>query len=733
VRYAAAVLLVLAAACSPAQPTASTSASPPASSPAAHQALSSGGVVEYALPAPSTPPQDCAPGCKIQVGSLVLGPDGNLWFDAAGLRLIGRMTSSGQVKLFPLPVDVAGGANRLAAGSDGNLWLTATGGGDGKPDWILRVTTSGEVTKLKAGMNPAGAEPATGPESIAEGPDGNMWFTEFWANRIGRMSPVGILSEYPIPTADSSPRGIVAGHDGNMWFVESGRSRPAIARITMSGDVTEFPVTDGPSDNAPDHIVSGPDGDLWFNEPSAIGHVSTQGKMTWMSLPEGTQPGELVTGPDGNIWFADYHSDSLVRLGVTGVLRKFPLPRRGMSIVGMAVGGDGRIWFGEDGVSSIGSIGVKVPEMLMSRRPLVFAGAAGQSVSVRNTGEAPLAISSVRVVGVDAALFSIGSNGCGGATVAPDASCKIEVRHASGGPAGIQAAILEIKSNATGSPQRLQLIAQAPECTLPVVGADAAEQLLVASAEVHFEATGKVGYYDRAYGRWLPVGPEAVSPDGGRYAYFPPHEGMASEIRVVDVATGAEKSLQLRPDFWGIIAFTNDGIYLHTAYEGYGPGATLLDPDTGALKVALTDTAVERIDGSTAWVTTWNTADKLPSPAGMGGGSNQVMKRDLVTGQTTVWLYRPGTQVYVVGAVGGSPVVNVWDGTQSTQWIVTAPNQARLLEYSFSGSVQLSTRGFISDSTGLWIGSDDGVYLWTPRTGAVLVTEQAVTPAGTCA
>jgi streptogramin lyase len=739
-RGAVVVLLLLSASCSPGQATGRSTPTPRVSSwPSAHAALSSGGIVEHALPSPPTMPTDCSPRCRISIDGLVRGPDGNIWFEDITYGVIGRITPTGAVTEFPMPVQLAAGANSIAAGPDGNLWATANGGKPGAPDGIVRITPAGQVAGYSAGDNPGSDGFGTGPESITAGPDGNLWFTEFWTNRIGRLSPAGVLTEFPIPTGHSGPRGIVTGLDGNVWFVESTRLRPAIARITPGGVVTEYQLTAEPTDNTPWHIVSGPDGDLWFNEPYAIGHISTSGKITWMSLPEGTQPGELVAGPDGNIWFADQHTDSLVRLGVTGALRKFALPRRGMYVLGMAVGRDGRIWFGEGGFSSIASIGVKVPEILMSRKPLVFDSPAHQTIDVRNTGEAPLVISSVRVTGVDSSLFTKGADSCAGATLPPDRSCKIDVGHLPGGPAGIQAAMLEISSNATGSPQRLQLLAQPPQCTLPVIDAGAGQQLAVPLAEVHYDASGNLGgkrarYFDRAYGRWLPVDATAVSPDGRRYAYFPPVEGPATEIRIVDVQTGAEKSFNLpTPTFWQIVAFTADGIYMHVAYEGLGPGASLLDPETGAIKHVLSDAVVAAVDGSTAWLTTWNTADKLPNPSAMGGGSNQLMSRDLATGRTATWLYRPGTNVYVVAVWNGSPVVSVYDGLTTSLWIVTAPNGARILELRFNSSLELSTRGFVGDSVGLWVGSDDGVYLWTPRAGAVLVTERAETPAGTCA
>src|SRR5438445_611851 len=38
------------------------------------------------------------------------------------------------------------------------------------------------------------------PQGIATGPDGNVWFTEAGAGRIGRMTPAGALTEFNLPS-----------------------------------------------------------------------------------------------------------------------------------------------------------------------------------------------------------------------------------------------------------------------------------------------------------------------------------------------------------------------------------------------------------------------------------------------------------------------------------------------------------------------------------------------------
>src|SRR5436309_1017470 len=74
------------------------------------------------------------------------------------------------------------------------------------------------------------------PQSIAAGPDGALWFTEFGGDKIGRITTAGAITEFQL-TAGSQPDGIAAGPDGALWFTEFGTDR--IGRITTGGAITE--------------------------------------------------------------------------------------------------------------------------------------------------------------------------------------------------------------------------------------------------------------------------------------------------------------------------------------------------------------------------------------------------------------------------------------------------------------------------------------------------------------
>jgi virginiamycin B lyase len=99
------------------------------------------------------------------------------------------------------------------------------------------------------------------PECITSGPDGALWFTEFFGNKIGRITTSGSITEYPVPTPASVPYCITAGPDGALWFTENYGNN--IGRITTGGLVTEYPVPTASS--FPVGITAGPDGALWFH------------------------------------------------------------------------------------------------------------------------------------------------------------------------------------------------------------------------------------------------------------------------------------------------------------------------------------------------------------------------------------------------------------------------------------------------------------------------------------
>lgn len=112
--------------------------------------------------------------------------------------------------------------------------------------------------------------------------DGTIWFS--WAaspnggDRIGRLRPDSTITAFRIPTQSANALGITMGPDGNVWFTEQGASQ--IGRMSPAGAFTEFPLD---SPGYPTDIVAGPDGNLWFTVPTSgsrdwIGRITPSGR-----------------------------------------------------------------------------------------------------------------------------------------------------------------------------------------------------------------------------------------------------------------------------------------------------------------------------------------------------------------------------------------------------------------------------------------------------------------------
>jgi hypothetical protein len=123
--------------------------------------------------------------------------------------------------------------------------------------------------------------PSTSPlpgefaRDLTVGPDGNLWFTEYEllsnsieAGPIGRITPAGAVTEFPLPVASDFAGPLTVGPDGNLWFPASSE----VGRVTPSGALTAFPLST--PNSAPGPLTVGPDGNLWFPDrggPGAIG------------------------------------------------------------------------------------------------------------------------------------------------------------------------------------------------------------------------------------------------------------------------------------------------------------------------------------------------------------------------------------------------------------------------------------------------------------------------------
>ena len=245
------------------------------------------------------------------------GPDGaDCRFGNRLNHSIGRITTSGAVTLYPIPLRVSAAE---PSRSDPSQWdPTVRSGSPSRAEevsntsctasvYIVRITTSDAVSLF--------TNPNIVPGDLTVGPDGALWFGNGGCNgvpySIGRMTTSGAFTTYTGPGLDH-PGGFTVGSDGALWFVNEGHLDlttnlyvdQSIGRITTSGVVSDY---SDPSIDGPTGLVAGPDGALWFTNygqwdntafppvvvGSSIGRITTSGSISSYKDPTVYGPGNL--------------------------------------------------------------------------------------------------------------------------------------------------------------------------------------------------------------------------------------------------------------------------------------------------------------------------------------------------------------------------------------------------------------------------------------------------------
>lgn len=182
---------------------------------------------------------------------------------------------------------------------------------------------------------------------VCAGPDGNVWFVELAGDKVGYVTPAGVVTEYSVTTASSNPYGICTGPDGNVWFTE--RTGENIAKVVPStGAITEYSLPAGTT--TPIRICAGPDGHLWAAAygSSQLVKITTAGVMTTYDTPTASAgPFGICVGPDGRIWFTEASANNIAAFDIsTGKITEYPVTVPSyLGLWDICQGADGNLWF----------------------------------------------------------------------------------------------------------------------------------------------------------------------------------------------------------------------------------------------------------------------------------------------------------------------------------------------------------------------------------------------------
>ena len=154
-----------------------------------------GEIREFPIPTIASGPADIA-----------FAPDGSVWFTELDGGKIGRLDpATGGIREFPLAnarTTRTSGPAILAWGPDGALWFTEMYGNrlgriDTRTFRISRVqlpsparVSGRRVAAIDADDDRPASLQSDGPASLIAGPDGTLWYTAMYGNKLGRFEPL---------------------------------------------------------------------------------------------------------------------------------------------------------------------------------------------------------------------------------------------------------------------------------------------------------------------------------------------------------------------------------------------------------------------------------------------------------------------------------------------------------------------------------------------------------------
>jgi virginiamycin B lyase len=192
-------------------------------------------------------------------------------------------------------------------------------------------------------------------------------------------------------------RSIVLAFITSVLFVSAIAAPPAVT-------IKEWDV---PTPNSRPHDPAlAPDGSLWYTGQMAnkLGRLDPKTmEIKEYELPQGARPRRLALAADGAIYYSDYARGFLGRLDpATGKVEEWPSPGGPTSKpYGIAITGDGTIWYSESGVApnTLVSFDPKSKKFL-SNTPIPSGGGVVRNMVATKEGKLYMACSGVNKVGI---------------------------------------------------------------------------------------------------------------------------------------------------------------------------------------------------------------------------------------------------------------------------------------------------------------------------------------------
>jgi len=259
----------------------------------------------------------------------------DIWFTEKDANKIGKMTQAGVCTEYAITTPAVQPISIVFDVDTSNLWFDEVNAAK-----IGKMTSAGVCTEYST---PAGW-------SLSLDTTNNfLWFASVGNNitKLGINEPVG-LNSYPITSAGANVGGtVVHPATGDLWFTEYANDK--IGKMTSAGVCTEYGIMTENA-GATDITVYPTTGDLWFTENSAgaIGKMTTAGVYTEYLMPYAfASPGEMtINANNGDIWVFEQQNHSFVKMTQAGVFTEYPITTTTATVNGLVFDTyNNRLWF----------------------------------------------------------------------------------------------------------------------------------------------------------------------------------------------------------------------------------------------------------------------------------------------------------------------------------------------------------------------------------------------------
>jgi virginiamycin B lyase len=354
-------------------------------------AQSPGSVVEFPVAYPNVPSVEtgaCHPAPKGSTHEITFDAKGGntFWITGQNYDQVVQVTQSGAMTFYAMPGQ--SGPHGIEFDADRRLWVSLEFAG-----LIVRLDANGKIdrtidvnldcpTCVGGKLNPH-------PHGMGFGADGKtIWFTGKATGTVGKITPDGKITTYPLKTVGSVPIYVRAGNDGTMWVTELVGNK--IARIGTDGSVLEIAI---PTNNSrPIAIVPEPGSNaMWFSEEAGnrVARIPPDCTPQNCAIAEYPLPmaqsnvilAALAFDSDKNLWVQQYVNqnsptpanpspdggDYIIRIDKSILttspadiskvpITYFKVPTTQTVMHRIIQGPDGNIWFTELGSNKVGKL-----------------------------------------------------------------------------------------------------------------------------------------------------------------------------------------------------------------------------------------------------------------------------------------------------------------------------------------------------------------------------------------